>query len=191
MHQNRRAENYTEVSHVLEAFNLFCSEHWEFFVQVSLSLFFFDLLWVLKKYDETFFSHSRLFVVIYLDELIKRSLSCHKKAFVRMDILYKSKWCKKVKYGDISPAQFSLPCLLTLHQPCLARLASVCQCVWLFQMWCEHSILSDWGGYFVNSRSLHTLMVLHCCIPQVILNLQLALLKSFSWDVCFKECVNS
>lgn len=101
---------------------------------------------------------------------------------------YKSKWCKKVKSCYISPAQLSLPFLLTLHQLCLPPLCLPLSLAFR----CDVSVVfSQTQAVTLWTAAAFTLMVFHCCIPQVILNLQLVLFKSFSCNVCFKECVNS
>lgn len=185
VHQNNGEQNYTEVSHVLQALNMRRSECSDFFVQVSLFARGCRRFWKNETCHETFFPPF-FFFLIYSDELIKPLLSCHKRLW--MDIWYKSKWCKKVKSGYSSPAQLSLPFLLTLHQPRLPRLClPVC-----LAFRCDVSrVFSQTPAVTLWTAAARTLMVFHCCIPQVILNLQLALFKSFSWDVCFKECVNS
>lgn len=140
---------------------------------------------------------SFFFLLIYSDELINPSLSCHK---VPLSVwTYGTKANDAKRWNRAISLQLNCACLflLTLHQAAPASPLSAS--VFGSQMWCERSILSDAACYFVSSRLLLaaaataacTLMVFHCHIPQVILNLQLALFKSFSRDVCFKERVNS
>lgn len=128
-----------------------------------------------------FFVH---FLLIYLDELIKLVLSCNKRLLSEWTYSMKASDAKRWNRGTCEPAFLSSLFIS------LVFLASVCQYVWLFR--CDVSVVFSqtqavtlWTAAACNS------MVFHCCVPQVILNLQLGLFKSFSWDVCFKECVNS
>ena len=122
-------------------------------VQVSLS---FGSWRAVEESDMSrnffFFFLLTLFLLIYSDELIKPSLSCHKRPLSAWTHCTKASDAKRWNRG-IS-LQLNWACLfssLFISPACLSPLsASVCG----FQMWCEHSILSDPGSYFVNSRSL-------------------------------------
>lgn len=92
------------------------------------------------------------FFLIYSDELINPSLSCHK---VPLSVwTYGTKASDAKRWNRAISLQLNCACLflLTLHQPAPASPLSAS--VFGSQMWCERSILSDAACYFVSSRLL-------------------------------------
>lgn len=92
------------------------------------------------------------FFLIYSDELINPSLSCHK---VPLSVwTYGTKASDAKRWNRAISLQLNCACLflLTLHQPVPASPLSAC--VFASQMWCERTILSDAACYFVSSPLL-------------------------------------